>query len=232
MSGIVIIPSYNEEANLARVIAALRSCLRDDQLLFIDDGSSDGTARVLQQHEVNWLRQPVNLGYRNTMITGMQWALAHHADYVAFFDADGQHHTEDLLRLIASYDTGEYDVILGSRFQKHHPAMTARGIGTRLFAMIASYYAGVKVTDPTCGLKLIGRRWIRAACELPSEDLHAEFIVGMARQGARITELPIEVSPRTEGTSMYHLGKAILYPARTLLCVAAGYLVKTGPSEK
>ncbi len=231
MRGLIVVPAYNEEANLPPVIEALRSCLGDEQLLFVDDGSSDGTARVLQESGVNWLSHPVNLGYRETIVTGMRWGLEHGVDFVGFFDADGQHHTKDLMRLIETYRSGDYDVVLGSRYQDRNTPRSARGMGTRLFAVIASKYSGVKVTDPTCGLKLIGRRWLQAAVDLPCEDFHAEFIIGLARLGARFAELPIDISPRTEGTSMYHLSKAVLYPARTLLCVAAGYLVRSGPVE-
>ena len=74
MTGIVVIPAFNEAANLPRVIPTLRKVLSDAELLFIDDGSSDDTARVLQEHGVNWLRHPVNLGYKETIVTGMRWA--------------------------------------------------------------------------------------------------------------------------------------------------------------
>jgi len=80
-------------------------------------------------------------------------------------------------------------------------------------------FLGVKITDATCGLKLISRRFIPLALKLPTEDMHAELIVGLARCGASIREVKITVTPREAGESMYHFHKALFYPPKTMICL-------------
>ena len=87
---------------------------------------------------------------------------------------------------------------------------------------------GVRITDVTCGLKLISRRCIPLALKLPSEDMHAELIVGLARGGARVHEVKITVLPREAGTSMYHLYKGLFYPAKTLVCLLGQLIFMRG----
>ena len=94
-----------------------------------------------------------------------------------------------------------------------------RSLGTWTFSKLTTLFAGVEITDVTCGLKLISRRFIPVALKLPTEDMHAELIVGLARCGARIREVKITVVPREAGESMYHFGKALFYPPKTMICL-------------
>lgn len=220
MTGLITIPVYNEVDNLSPIIESLRLRFPLDNLLFIDDGSTDGSHHVLQRAGVHYLRHPINLGYEESLRTGMDQALRQNHDFVAFFDSDGQHRAEDLERIIRLYGTGQYDLILGSRYAGVKAApLTLRSVTTRLFSVLTTILAGVKVTDVTCGLKLISRRFIPAALKLPTEDMHAEFIVGLSRCGARIREEKITVLPRETGDSMYHFYKGLVYPAKTFVCL-------------
>ena len=88
--------------------------------------------------------------------------------------------------------------------------------------------SGVEITDVTNGLKLITRRFIPVALKLPSEDLHAELIVGLSRCGARIREEKITVLPRETGQSMYHLYKGLFYPAKTMICLVGELIFYRG----
>jgi hypothetical protein len=94
-----------------------------------------------------------------------------------------------------------------------------RSIGTWAFSRLTTLFAGVEVTDVTCGLKLLSRPFIPVALKLPTEDMHAELIVGLARCGARVREEKITVTPREAGESMYHFGKALFYPPKTMICL-------------
>ncbi len=220
MNGLVVIPVYNETENLPVVIAALRGRVPRENLLFIDDGSSDGSHRLVLEAGLGVFRHPVNLGYEAALRTGMGEVLRNDFDYVVFFDSDGQHQVDDLLNIIDLHERERHDLVIGSRYAgERQRGLSLRSFGTRFFSVLTTLLAGTTITDVTCGLKLISRRFIPVALKLPSEDLHAELIVGLARCGARIREVPITVLPREAGESMYHFHKAVLYPAKTFVCL-------------
>ena len=218
--GLVVVPVYNEAANLTPVIAKLTSRIPKSNLLFIDDGSTDGSRELLRRSGVTYLQHPINLGYEEALRTGMREVMLRDLEYVVYFDADGQHQVDDLEKIIRLFETEDLDLIQGSR---HHgdrrlrPSL--RSFGTWSFSWLTTLFSGVEITDATCGMKLISRRFIPIALKLPTEDMHAELIVGLARCGAKIREMKITVTPREAGESMYHFGKALFYPAKTLICL-------------
>ena len=238
LTGLIVVPVYNEADNLPPILESLRGRFPMERVLFVDDGSRDGSHRILERAGVQYLRHPINLGYEESLRTGMDQALRGNHRFVAFFDSDGQHRAEDLDRIIELFETGNYDLIVGSRYKDaENIPLTLRSFTTRLFSLLTTILAGVKITDVTCGLKLISRRFIPPALKLPTEDMHAEFIVGLSRCGARIHEEKITVMPREAGDSMYHFYKSLVYPAKTFVCLA-GELVfyrrlrsEVGPAE-
>jgi len=226
-TGLIAIPVYNEANNLQSVLDKLIAVFPRENLLFIDDGSSDTSRSILEQAAVPFVSHPVNLGYVDALRTAITAARQQSVDFVAFIDSDGQHRIEDLQRIIAEFQRTKADMILGSRYRnREHEKTTMRSAGTRVFSWLTSQLAGVEVSDVTCGLKLISSRFFSPTLNLLAEDMHAECIIGLSRAGARIVEIPITVEPRQTGTSMYHPIKAILYPTRTLLCVFINMLFK------
>jgi glycosyltransferase involved in cell wall biosynthesis len=219
ISGLVAVPCYNEAGNLPRVIESLRARIPAENLLFIDDGSSDGTHACIERAGLSYLRHPINLGYEEALRTGMRHVLRNDFEYVVFFDGDGQHRVEDLERIVRSYEASPQDLIIGSRYQGEKATWSLRSVGTRSMSRLTTLLSGVEITDVTNGLKLIARRFIPVALKLPTEDLHAELIVGLSRCGARIREEKITVLPRETGESMYHLYKGLFYPAKTMICL-------------
>ncbi len=220
LNGLVAIPVYNEAESLQRVVDDLCATFPSKNLLFIDDGSTDGSHAILERAGLGYLRHPINLGYEESLRTAMREALEGDHEYVVFFDGDGQHRIEDLQRLIQAYEQDRSDLVLGSRYREaDQPPLSLRSVTTRTFSLLTTLLAGVRITDVTCGLKLISRRYIPVALKLPTEDMHAELIVGLARCGARIRELKVTIRPREAGTSMYHLYKGLFYPAKTVVCL-------------
>jgi len=220
MTGLIAIPVFNEAGNLQSVIEGLCGRFPVDSLLFIDDGSTDESHRLIEEAGLSYLRHPINLGYEESLKTGMRQVLLGSYDYVVFFDADGQHRVEDLERIIRSYESEPCDLIVGSRYLGvESTSLTLRSVTTRLFSKLTTVLAGIEITDVTCGLKLVSRRFIPVALELSTEDMHAELIVGLSRCGARIREEKITVLPRDTGESMYHLYKGLFYPVKTFVCL-------------
>jgi len=225
MNGLIAIPVYNEERNLNDLVSNLKNNFPIEKLLFIDDGSSDNSLEILKEHKVNYLLHSINLGYEETLKTAMNFLLKTDMDFIVFFDADGQHRIEDLINMISIYESGKFDFIIGSRYQNQdHQKFSLRILGTNFFSILATVFSGMKITDATCGLKLITKEYIPLILKLPTEDLHAELIAGLSMNGARINEMSIKVNARDSGDSMYHFWKSFFYPAKTFLCLIAGLI--------
>ena len=227
MKGLVAVPIYNERDNLAQVIDDLTQCLlRHETLLFIDDGSTDGSRQILEAAGVRFLSHPINLGYEETLRTAMTCVMDNDFSFVVFFDADGQHRTQDLRKIIEEQGKEGCDLIVGNRYRSDdRHRLSLRRLVASLFSRLVTLVSGKQISDVTCGLKLISRDVIPRVIAMPTEDMHAELIVGLARMGARIGEVPIDVLPRGAGNSMYHFSKGLLYPAKTLLCLCCGLLM-------
>jgi glycosyltransferase involved in cell wall biosynthesis len=223
--GLVAVPVYNEAENLPALISRLLARIPSTHLLFVDDGSADRSHEILHEAGVRYLRHPINLGYEEALRTAMREVLQHDYDYVVFFDGDGQHQVDDLQRIIRVHESEAIDLVLGSRYRDEPGVkISPRSLGTWFFSRLTTLFAGVPVTDVTCGLKLISRRFIPVALKLPTEDMHAELIVGLARCGATIREERITVTPRVAGQSMYHFYKALFYPPKTVICLVGELL--------
>ena len=104
MTGLVAVPVYNEAGNVEPVIQDLLARFPIENLLFIDDGSTDDSHLLLEKAGVSYLRHPVNLGYEETLKTAMRQVLRDGQHYVVFFDSDGQHRVEDLERIGTSFN--------------------------------------------------------------------------------------------------------------------------------
>src|SRR4051812_46858798 len=89
--GLLVIPAYNEERNLPKVLQAIRACGYPDDVLVVNDGSADDTARVARGEGANVVSHPINLGYVRALGTGIRFALDRDYAYILFLDADGQH---------------------------------------------------------------------------------------------------------------------------------------------
>ena len=227
IDGLVVIPVFNEEEALPGVIQELTAYVSVENLLFVDDSSSDQTTAILNRSHVRYLRHPVNLGYKEALLTALHYGQPQGFRYFVFFDADGQHQTKDLLKIIQTFESGDYDFIIGSRFRETaERTWSLRHLVNAFFSVVVTRCSNADITDSTCGLKLISTAYLPHLLSLPSEDFHAELILALARSGARIREVQITVPRRQGGASMYHFCKALLYPTKTALCVLNSLLLR------
>ena len=113
---LVVIPAYNEAANVAAVVADVRASLPGFDVLVVDDGSADATADEARAAGAHVLRLPVNSGYGVALQTGYKYAVRHRYATVAQMDADGQHRAGFMPELLALVRNGDADIVIGSRF--------------------------------------------------------------------------------------------------------------------
>lgn len=230
---LTIIPAYNEEDCIERVVHDLRLYFPLSDFLVIDDGSSDNTSREVLRSGVELLRLPVNLGVGGALQAGLRFANERGYDYTLRLDADGQHDPEDAFRLLHAVMTDEADAAIGSRFlatewlgkDRNYKTTTTRKLGIKTFAGLVSLLTRQTITDPTSGLRCYNRAVICYLAETHPQDYpEVESTVILHRAGFRLTELPATFSPRVAGKSTIDSWKSLFYAFRVLLATVIAVL--------
>jgi glycosyltransferase involved in cell wall biosynthesis len=201
---LVLLPALNEAARIRRVLREVRTQVSGD-LLVVDDGSSDDTAGEARRGGARVAVHPVNLGYGAALQTGYRYALRHGYDAVLQLDADGQHDPASIPSLLAALSSA--DVVVGSRFlgaDSYRPPATRR-VGMWLFAQIATWLCGQRITDPTSGFQAISREALRfyAHERYPADYPDADVLAMVARSGLRLAEVPVRMLASSTGKSMH-----------------------------
>jgi glycosyltransferase involved in cell wall biosynthesis len=220
---LVIIPAHNEEANIGPVIGRIREVLAAADIVVVDDGSRDGTARAAREAGAQVLILPNNLGYGAAIQTGFRYAIRNGYDIGIQMDADGQHDPGSVPALLAPVVAGDVDVTLGSRFlgRADYPIPWPKRLGMSLFAGIASAALGQRITDPTTGFQALHHRVMRyfAVDNYPSDYPDADAIMLLGFRGFRLREVPVVMKARMAGTSMHSGFKTVIYVFKMFLSI-------------
>jgi polyprenyl-phospho-N-acetylgalactosaminyl synthase len=189
----VVVPAYNEARVIAGVIAELK---RDaHRIVVVDDGSSDSTAEMATECGAAVLRHPINLGQGAALQTGIEFALARGAELIVTFDADGQHRTADVARLIDALEAERADFALGSRFlgsAANVPPL--RRVLLRAATLFTRLTTGLALTDAHNGLRAMTRRGALCIRLRQNRMAHASEILGqIAASGLKFVEVPVTI---------------------------------------
>jgi glycosyltransferase involved in cell wall biosynthesis len=207
----VFLPVYNEEPNLrplhAKLDEALKRLGRSAEIVYVDDGSTDGSLKILR--EISQLDPRVrvvalrrNYGQTAAMAAGIDAAKG---DVLIPMDADLQNDPADITRLLKKLDEG-YDVVSGWR-KNRKDKMITRKIPSMLANRLISWIGGVPLHDYGCSLKAYRRESLQDV-RLYGE-MHRFIPIYAAWAGARVTEIPVEHHARTMGKSKYGLSRTI-----------------------
>ena len=189
----VVIAAYNEATVIVRVVAAVvRAGYR---VVVVDDGSRDATAALAQASGATVVRHPFNLGQGAALQTGMAHALAHAAEYVVTFDADGQHRVSDISRLVGALGRECADFALGTRFQGRSRSLPPlRRLLLRAATVFTRLTTRLEVSDTHNGLRAMTRRGAMAINLRQNRMAHAsELLAQIAASGLRYVECPVEI---------------------------------------
>jgi glycosyltransferase involved in cell wall biosynthesis len=189
----VVIAAYNEGAVVAGVVRPLIDA--GYQVVVVDDGSSDETANRARQGGAHVVRHPINRGQGAALQSGLRFALNHAAQILVTFDADGQHSSDDVQRLVAPIAAGKADIVLGSRFLEHSSSVPVlRRMLLQGAVIFTGIMSGVRLTDTHNGLRAMSR------CAATQIDLqldrmaHAsEIIDQLVQTGLPLVEIPVDV---------------------------------------
>lgn len=207
----VFLPVYNEEPNLlplhAKLDEALKALGRSAEIIYVDDGSSDGSLSVLRQiarrdDRVRVVALKRNYGQTAAMAAGIDAA---EGDVLIPMDADLQNDPADIIRLLNKMDEG-YDVVSGWRKNRQDTLVT-RKIPSMIANRLISWIGGVPLHDYGCSLKAYRRESLEDV-KLYGE-MHRFIPIYAAWAGARVTEIPVAHHPRTMGQSKYGLSRTI-----------------------
>lgn len=209
---LVIVPTYNERENIARLIDSVLSQDPRLEVLVVDDGSPDGTAQIVQEAmaatpRVHLLQRPKKMGLGTAYIAGFRWALERPYDFVFEMDADFSHDPEHLPNFLRAVESA--DLVLGSRYRDGKVTIINWPITRLLLSYFANVYArfvtGLQIWDGTGGFKCF-RRQVLEAIDLNKVVSNGyAFQIEMSfrawKKGYRIVEIPIVFVDRTEGQS-------------------------------
>jgi glycosyltransferase involved in cell wall biosynthesis len=232
MTNLIVLPAFNEQEALPKTFAALDRHLPPHfELLVVNDGSTDRTGEVAERLAsafrlpVHVAHLPVNSGIGVAVQTGYRFAAERGGyRYVIQFDADGQHDPESLLPLVEKCERESLDLCVGSRFLaasgNGFRSTFTRRIGIRFFSGLIGLLSGVRVTDPTSGLRCAGpRAWSRFADHYPEDYPEPESLFWCARNGLRIGELPVTMAERQGGTSSIHRFRSAYYVLKVTMSI-------------
>jgi glycosyltransferase involved in cell wall biosynthesis len=230
---LAIVPAYNEGHSVARVIDGLRMHAPEFDVVVIDDGSTDSTARCAEEAGATVLRLPFNLGIGGAMQAGYVYAQEHDYDFAVQVDGDGQHDPAQIESLADVFRADHsVDFVYGSRFAaaSGYRAPLNRRVGIRIFAGLLSIITRQRVTDPTSGFRLANRRAIELfARDYPHDYPEVEAILMVHAHRLRIVEVPVSMHERVTGRSSITWFRSGYYMVKVLLAVFIG-LFRARPS--
>lgn len=219
---LVIVPALNEESNIGHTVESLRTCGISLDVLVVDDGSSDGTARVARETGAIVVSLPHNLGIGGAVQTGLIYARDRGYSYAMQFDGDGQHNSSAIPVILDRVIENETDVAIGSRFlcAGGFKSSAARRVGIRIFTAAIYLTTGLMITDSTSGFRAFNRQAIRFLAEhYPCDYPEVEAVVLLRRNGFRIHEYPVTMSERLHGVSSITLAKSVYYMLKVTLAI-------------
>jgi len=194
MKVVIIIPAYNEEKNIKAIVNASQMLGYYD-IIVVDDGSTDNTARIVREAGATVVSHIINRGVGAATQTGLQAARLLGADVAVTIDADDQHKPQDIKKLIDILVTKGSDIVIGSRFLNHENSVPVlRKVFNRIANIITFFLAGVMLTDSQSGLKAFSRKALETI-NISSNgfEFSSEIIREAHYSQLSITEVPVSV---------------------------------------
>ncbi len=201
----VIVPVYNEVGTIARILDKINSVPIDKEIVLIDDGSSDGTDRILgnlKYPNLKVIHHSTNRGKGAAFRTGLSYAKG---DFIIIQDADLEYDPNDYLSMLRAIRNDSVDMVLGARFEKGYHGLLLHQLGNRLLTFIFNILFQARLNDCFTCYKLFRRdKALRLALKARSFDIEPEIIAKALKNKWSIIEVPISYHPRT-----YSEGKKI-----------------------
>ena len=216
---LIIIPTYNEKENIEKIIRKIFSLEKSFHILIVDDGSPDGTAKIVQslqkefEEKLHILMRKEKLGLGTAYINGFKWGLKKDYQYLFEMDADFSHNPDDLIKLYEANANNGADVAIGSRYI-NGVNIVNWPMSRLLMSFFASKYVklitGMPIHDSTAGFKCYKRIVLETINFNKLQFVGYAFQIEMKfkawKYGFNIVEVPVIFTDRSEGTSKMSSG--------------------------
>lgn len=223
MRTLIIVPAYNEQDNIVKVIEDYRklnmSCC---DMLVVNDCSTDRTEQILKETGISYLSSPINLGIGGAVQLGYRYARRYGYDIAIQIDGDGQHDIRYIKEMIEYLEADHADIVIGSRFieKKGFQSSVSRRIGIKILSVLILLCTGKRVLDVTSGYRAISRRFIEIyAQDYPEDYPEPEAIVVAVMHCGRIKEIPVCMKERESGISSINFKKSVYYMIKVTLAI-------------
>lgn len=220
MKTLVIVPAFNEEANIERTVKTLTDTFKSDAFdyIIINDGSTDKTEGICKKNSFNYISHPVNLGLKSAVQTGFLFAYQHGYDAAIQFDGDGQHDPSFIEAMAEQIALG-HDIVIGSRFVSEKKPFSLRMIGSFLIGATIFITTGKRIKDPTSGMRMYNKATIKKLAHANDLGPEPDTVALLLRKGATVKEIQVKMFDRTAGKSYLTFWKSVNYMAKMLVSI-------------
>lgn len=225
---ILIIPAYNEEANILRVynniVSYNEKANNKLDVVFINDGSKDNTESILLENNINHIKLIQNLGIGGAVQTGYKYAIENDYDIAIQFDGDGQHDINYVENLIKPILDEEADMVIGSRFidstSSDFKSSGMRRLGIKVISFCIRIRTGKKIYDTTSGFRAVNKKVLDSfAVHYPLEYPEPISSVDVLLKDMKIKEVPVSMNERMAGKSSIGSWKNVYYMINVTLSI-------------
>ncbi|MGA2317678.1 MAG: glycosyltransferase family 2 protein [Thermodesulfobacteriota bacterium] len=203
---LIIIPAYNEEQSVGKVVEEVHTHLPQAEVLVVNDGSTDLTSEIAKSKGAIVLKYANEKGY----------------DIAIQVDGDGQHDPKEIGKLLKALQEKKIDMVIGSRFigDLGYKSSTMRRIGISIFSQVISMIVGQRITDPTSGFRASNRKTIQLfASDYPQDYPEPEVVILLHQCHLKMEEVPVGMSERYSGESSITKIRSIYYMVKVLLAI-------------
>ena len=229
MKCLIIVPAYNEEKNIYKVVKDIKYFNPNVDIVVVNDGSTDDTYFEAKRAGAKVIDLKYNLGIGGAVQTGYIYALNKDYDLSVQIDGDGHHDPRDLEKLIENMKNDKCDMIIGSRFieKTDYKPSIFRNAGIKYFSKLVSLLCGRAYYDTTSGYRMVGKKGIRLFAEYyPVDYPEVETIVYACKHGLQVKEVGVNMQARCQGKSSITPLKSVYYMIKVTISTLSAALSK------
>ena len=222
MKVLIIVPAYNEQDNIEKVVRNLTEKCPEYDYLIVNDCSKDDTPEICDREKFNHIDLCCNLGIGGGVQSGYLYAYQNGYDYAVQIDGDGQHDPVYISEMIELLEKENADMAVGSRFitKEGFQSSGMRRFGINFLSGLIKLVSGAKVKDVTSGFRVVNKKYIEFFSKEYADDYpEPEAIVAVTLSGGKVVEAPVVMYEREGGVSSISPFKSVYYMIKVTLAI-------------
>ncbi len=231
MRVLIIVPAYNEQDNIEKVVQKLSEKCPDYDYLIVNDCSKDDTPKICDDKNFNHIDLCCNLGIGGGVQSGYLYAYQNGYDYAVQIDGDGQHDPLYISKMIELLEKENADMAVGSRFITNEGFQSSgmRRFGINFLSGLIKLVCGADVKDVTSGFRVVNKKFIEFFSKEYADDYpEPEAIVAVTLAGGKVIEAPVVMYEREGGTSSISPFKSVYYMIKVTLAILLYRIIYKG----